>query len=158
MGEPNNFSAAHFGSHEAAREWLEMIRWPNGPSCPRCRTTEPGRRTARRGVYLCGDPACGQTFSVITNTIMERTKLPLHKWAMAFHLIAPENGNAVHRLQRALDVNYQTAWHLVGRIRAVIADNETGCAEAVVKAALSTPPKTMLGRDRQVRRQASAPS
>lgn len=30
-------SAPHFTDDTAAREYLEPIRWPNGPACPHCK-------------------------------------------------------------------------------------------------------------------------
>src|SRR3954447_16364238 len=117
----DSFSAPHFQSHDAAREWFESVRWPSGPTCPRCGTMEPGHRTERAGFYRCA--GCGRTFTVTTNPVMARSTLPLHKWAMGFHLMASSaGGSAVHQLRRALGVNYQPAWHLAGRIRAVMAD------------------------------------
>src|SRR4051812_40108455 len=150
----DSFSAPHFQTHEAARDWFESLRWPGGPTCPRCGTMEPDHRTERPRVYRCA--GCGQTFTVTTNTVMERSKLPLHKWVLGFHLVSAEDGIAVFQLRRALGVNYQTAWHLAGRIRAVMAESETGAADALVKAALNTAPKPTLGRDRQPRRHIGA--
>ena len=36
----NQFAAAHFHDEEAARQWFEAARWPNGPVCPKCGSTK----------------------------------------------------------------------------------------------------------------------
>ena len=38
-----------FVDENAAREFLESKRWPNGPVCPHCGSTEAYRLTAREG-------------------------------------------------------------------------------------------------------------
>src|SRR3954470_24021700 len=97
----DSFSAPHSQAHEAAREWFERVRWPGGPTCPRGGTMEPGHRTERAGFYRC--PGCDQTFTVTTNTVMERTRMPLHKWAMGFQIIASsEDGVTVPELDARL--------------------------------------------------------
>jgi hypothetical protein len=36
----NQFAATHFHDEEAARQWFETARWPNGPVCPKCGSTK----------------------------------------------------------------------------------------------------------------------
>jgi hypothetical protein len=31
----NQFAEPHFHDEEAARQWFEAARWPNGPICPK---------------------------------------------------------------------------------------------------------------------------
>jgi transposase-like protein len=48
---------------DEARETLERIRWPNGPVCPHCGSTEGHRKFKgkkhRPGVWKC-NAGCGQ--------------------------------------------------------------------------------------------------
>src|SRR5688500_15595100 len=37
-----------FKEEDAAREWLEASRWPNGPICPHCRIQEGVKPTRRQ--------------------------------------------------------------------------------------------------------------
>jgi transposase-like protein len=114
----NAFTAPHFQSHEAAREWFEQTRWPNGPVCPHCGTIGSAYKTKRPGLYRCAEPECRQDFTVTARTVMERSKVPLHKWAMAFYLMASsKKGVSAHQLHRALGLSYQTAWFVGHRIR-----------------------------------------
>ncbi len=50
---------------------------------------------------------------------MERSHIPLHKWALAFHLMAAsKKGVSAHQLMRMLGIgSYRTAWFMAHRIR-----------------------------------------
>jgi len=72
-----------FPDEETARVYLEDRLWPKGPVCPDCKS---GARvsalgtcaTRKAGFYRC--LACNFDFTIRTNTIFERSKVPLHKW------------------------------------------------------------------------------
>jgi len=121
--KPVLFTEPRFNNDDAAREHLESIRWPNGPVCPHCGGTERNSKItaqsengARPGLYFCGD--CRQQFTVTVGTVFERSKVPLHKWVLATHLIcASKKGMSAHQLHRTLCVTYKTAWFMSHRIR-----------------------------------------
>jgi hypothetical protein len=46
----NAFTAPHFATPEAAREWLENLRWPEGPICSHCGTIGRMVSLRREGV------------------------------------------------------------------------------------------------------------
>ena len=51
-------------------------------------------------------------------TVMERSKIALHKWLQAFHLIcSSKKGVSAHQLHRTLGVTYEAAWFMAHRIR-----------------------------------------
>lgn len=118
-----------FHNEDAAREWLEEKRWPNGPVCPRCGCTNVYKLTAkegskhpvRPGVYKC--PQCRKAktadqFTVRIGTIFEESKIPICKWLMAFHLMtSSKKGVSSHQLARELDITVKSAWFLSHRIR-----------------------------------------
>src|SRR3954453_17227008 len=67
---------------------------------------------------------CRKQFSVMVGTVMERSHVPLHKWALAFHLMAAsKKGMAAHQLHRMLKVTYKTAWFMAHRIREAMTDD-----------------------------------
>ncbi len=112
------FTEARFQSEEAAREHLEMVRWPNGAECPHCGGTERNVRIqgGRAGLWFCGD--CRTQFTVTVGTVFERSKVPLNKWLLANHLIcSSKKGMSAHQLHRLLGVTYKTAWFMAHRIR-----------------------------------------
>lgn len=114
-----NIYQPHFQNEEAAREKLESIRWPNGAECPHCgliNATKLTGKAHRKGAYQCN--ACRQQFTVTVGTVFERSKVPLHKWLLANHLIvASKKGISSHQLHRMLGVTYKTAWFMSHRIR-----------------------------------------
>lgn len=104
----------------AAREHLEGLLWPEGPVCPHCgmigeATLLKGKST-RPGVYKCRD--CERPFSVTVGTVFERSKIKLHVWVYATHLLtSSKKGISSHQLSRMLGVTYKTAWFMAMRIR-----------------------------------------
>lgn len=114
----NAFTASHFQSHEAARAWFEAQRWPEGPICPHCGSINRAYATKRPGLYRCAEPECREDFTVTMGTVMERSKIPLHKWAMGFYLMASsKKGISAHQLHRSLGIGYEAAWFMAHRIR-----------------------------------------
>jgi transposase-like protein len=114
----NAFVAPHFQSPENAREWLEKLRWPEGPICSHCGTINHAYKTKKPGWYRCAEKECRKDFTVTTGTVMERSHIPLNKWLMAFYLLnASKKGMSAHQLHRALRLDYKSAWFMCHRIR-----------------------------------------
>ncbi|HUF86272.1 MAG TPA: IS1595 family transposase [Thermohalobaculum sp.] len=120
-----------FHDDDAARRHLEAIRWPHGPVCPHCGNfdqdaiakIEGTKRSHRAGLYYCN--ACKGQFTVTVGTVMERSKVALHKWVLAFHLYAAsKKGMSAHQLHRMLGVTYKTAWFMAHRIREAMRDDD----------------------------------
>ena len=99
----NALVAPHFQSPEQAREWLEKLRWSEGPICSHCGTINHAYKTKKPGWYRCAEKECRKDFTVTTGTVMERSHIPLNKWLMAFYLLnASKKGMSAHQLHRAL--------------------------------------------------------
>ena len=114
----NAFVAYHFQSPENAREWLENLRWPEGPVCSHCGVINHAYKTKKPGWYRCAEKECRKDFTVTTGTVMERSHIPLNKWLMAFYLLnASKKGMSAHQLHRALRLDYKSAWFMCHRIR-----------------------------------------
>lgn len=119
-------SLAIFSDSEAARAYVEALRWPDGVMCVHCglvgsawriRTRDETLRTgARRGLWKCS--GCERQFTVSVGTILENAKLPLEKWVLAIHRICLERRGLSHReLQWTLQSSYKSARALGQRIR-----------------------------------------
>lgn len=126
-----NISAPMFHNDDAARAHLESIRWPEGPICPHCGNSDGASirllkgKSHRPGLFQCN--ACREHFTVTVGTVMERSKIPLHKWVLAFHLMnASKKGMSAHQLHRMLGVTYKTAWFLAHRVREAMTDGNPG--------------------------------
>ncbi len=113
-----------FWNEDKAREFLEKRRWPNGPVCPNCKTTNVYELTARpgsanpapSGTYMCRE--CVKKFTVRVGTVFEDSKLPICKWLVAFHLItSSKKGISSHQMARELGITVKSAWFLTHRIR-----------------------------------------
>ncbi|HEY1662334.1 MAG TPA: IS1595 family transposase [Verrucomicrobiae bacterium] len=109
-----------------ARMHLEGIRWPNGPVCPQCKSSnvyEMQGMSIRPGLRRCRE--CKKQFTVTVGTIFEDSHLPLSIWIQAFHLIcASKKGISSLQLQRNLGLgSYRTAWYLSHRIRLAMKTN-----------------------------------
>ncbi len=78
-------------------------------------------KSHRAGQFQCN--ACRTSFSVTLGTVMEDSHLPLHKWALAFRLMASsKKGVSAHQLHRTLGITYKTAWFLGHRLREAMRD------------------------------------
>src|SRR3954462_9817331 len=104
----------------AAAEYLETLRWPNGPVCPHCGESERkpyALKSKTRRLWKC--PACRKQYTVTVGTIFESSHIPLHKWLWAFYLLcASKKGMSALQLQRMLKLgSYRTALFMCHRIR-----------------------------------------
>lgn len=118
------FEEAHFQNSEAARDYLEGIRWPDGPVCPHCGclgTATKLNAKRRAGLYKCN--ACRKQFTVTVGTVFERSHIPLDRWLQAVYLLcSSKKGMSSHQLHRSLGVTYKTAWFMTHRIREAMRD------------------------------------
>lgn len=114
------FNQPHFQNPEAAREYLEALRWANGIVCPHCGVIDKFYKLTgsahRPGLYKCSE--CREQFSVTVGTVFESSKIKLHVWLQACHLMsASKKGVSAKQLERMLGVSYKTAWFMSHRIR-----------------------------------------
>jgi transposase-like protein len=126
MSAPS-LNAPYFHDDDAAREYLQSIRWPDGPVCPHCGVIgnhyQLEGKAHRKGLYKCCEKECRKQFSVTVGTVFERSHIPLSKWlAAAYLLCSSKKGISAHQLHRTLGVTYKTAWFLAHRIRFAMAD------------------------------------
>lgn len=117
--------ALHFNDPGKAREYLESVRWPDGPVCPHCggfkKIYKLRGKSTRPGVYKCG--CCRKQFTVTAATILERSKRPLHIWLKAAYLLFSSSQSiSAHQLHRILGISYKSAWFLTNRIREAMTD------------------------------------
>ena len=103
-----------------AREWLEGQIWAHGRFCPHCGVVDQSTlmqgKTTRPGLYQCN--ACREPFTVTVGTLYERSKIPLHKWLAATHLLmAGKKGISALEIGRMLSISKKSSWFLMHRIR-----------------------------------------
>ena len=110
---------AMFPDEKTAETWFEKQRWERSSVfCPRCGGCDKIKATADRKPmpYWCGD--CRKHFSVRTGTLMERSKIPFHKWAVAIFLVTTNlKSVSSMKLHRDLGITQKSAWFMLHRIR-----------------------------------------
>ncbi len=106
-----------FPNEDAARRWFETTRWANGRRCPHCHGNHTHEvKNAKPMPYRCKD--CRRYFSVRTGTTLERSKVPLRKWAFAIYLyVSHVKGLSSMKLHRDIKVTQKTAWYMMQRLR-----------------------------------------
>jgi transposase-like protein len=126
-----------FTDPDKAAEYLESVRWPDGPRCPHCGEHErkPYRLAkSQRRLWKCA--ACRKQFTVTVGTIFHGSHIPLNKWLAAFYLLcSSKKGMSAHQLHRMLNITYKSAWFMCHRIRYAMEqppfqDRMTGIVEA----------------------------
>src|ERR1700728_4768075 len=75
----------HFADLNIAHDFFAKMRWPNGPVCPRCGSTQVHYMPKYRR-YSCSKNHDGRQFTVKTGSVMEDSPMGLDKWATAFWL------------------------------------------------------------------------
>ena len=118
-----------YHDNDAARRYLESIRWPDGPYCPHCGVFDGvhrlGGKAGAAGLLHCR--TCRKKFTITVGTLFERSHIPLHKWMLATHFLsASKKGISAHQLHRMLGVTYKTAWFMAHRIREAMRESKPG--------------------------------
>src|SRR5437588_1283576 len=126
MQTPELLSHPAYHDEDAARVYLEQTRWPEFVVCPLCGSPEKISRlegeSMGKGWWYCGQ--CQDKFTVRVGTVMERSHIALHKWLLAFRLMASsKKGCSAHQLHRTLGITYKSAWFLAHRIREAMRPN-----------------------------------
>jgi len=67
-----------YGNNEKCRAYLEKLRWGKTVKCTKCNSTNVVKLKKQVGRYHCN--VCKTTFSVISDTIFEESRLPLPTW------------------------------------------------------------------------------
>ena len=114
----------YFPTRKDAVEFLETVRWPDGPVCPYCGRV--GASRLRDDVrFKCNNRACNISYSATVGTLMEGTKLDLRYWFAAIYLIM-EPGPLIsgRRLARRLGINKNTGCRIVALVSEWVYDPE----------------------------------
>ena len=105
-----------FPTEKAATAWFESVIWPDGRHCPKCGSLRTSEASHAKMPYWCTD--CRSYFSVKTGTAMQRSKIPLRKWAIAIYLcLTSLKSVSSMKLKRDIGVSQPTAWFMLHRIR-----------------------------------------
>ena len=108
-----------FGTEEKAREWIEERRWPDGPVCPHCGTSEVQSNIKHPTMtHRCRQCKGKPMFSMKTGTAMEGSKIKYRHWAVGIYLFTTNiKGISSMRLHRELGIGQKAAWFMLHRLR-----------------------------------------
>src|ERR1043165_687450 len=112
----------HF-TPEVADAYVASIKWPSGPCCSACGSTNvlyKGR------VARCRERGCRKKSRLTASTIMHDTHLRLDQWCVAVWMIVNcRNGVSSHEIHRSIGARQQSCWHLLHRVRHILAQSTT---------------------------------
>ena len=110
--------ADRFRDEDTAREWIESVRWPQGPYCPYCGSFHVQCSIKHKTMtHRCRDCPNKAMFTVRTGSVMEGSKLKHRAWAVGIYLF-PVNIKGVSSIQfhRELGIEQKTAWFMLHRL------------------------------------------
>lgn len=109
---------------DTARTYIEKRRWPEGITCPKCQAKFARITIRAGGYYRCN--ACDLDFTVRTNTIFERSHIPLHKWLYVMYLLVTDRkGISSLQLSKEIGITQKSAWFMLRRIREACGNDNT---------------------------------
>ena len=107
---------------ECVRKLYEL-KTANGWTCPKCGAPAPSPLLKRRKVQ-CQKRSHQE--AATKGTAMYRSHIPLQKWFVAIYLVANDKrGASAWSLAGELEVKWESAYYLLQRVRAMMA--ESGC-------------------------------
>ena len=105
-----------FPTEDTARQWFEQMFWNGERCCGHCGSLRTCKASHAYMPYWCSD--CRSYFSVRTGTLLESSRVPLRKWAIAIYLeITSLKSVSSMKLHRDIGVSQPTAWFMLHRIR-----------------------------------------
>lgn len=105
-------------NHKDYLATLEKIRWNGKPECPYCGSNNA---TAYKNEHRYHCNQCFTSYSVTVGTLFHKTYVDLQKWFVAIRLVLSSSGGiSVRKLAKEIDVNKNTAYYMLERIRKAI--------------------------------------
>ena len=105
-----------FPDNRATIDYFTGIRFPEGVTCPKCKGKDVKQRKKNPKFYHC--LLCNYSFSILKDTIFEKSSTDLSKWFYAIYLfnIAKIDISATN-FHREIGVTYKCAWRILSQIK-----------------------------------------
>jgi len=104
-----------FDTEESILQFL-VNHWHNGViSCKHCGSQKIYKRKKMPKLYMC--KICNNHFSLLSNTVFERSSTDLRKWFYIMFAYYKNPKLRALRIKDELDVTYKTAWKMVHDIK-----------------------------------------
>jgi len=154
---------SRFPDEESCEDFIKSYRERAGIFCKTCKSITKHYWYSGSKFFECSH--CRRRSSLKSGTVMERSKLPLHTWLLAFMFMsATKKGFSCLEFQRQLGLSrYETAFKLMHKIRAVMGKRDglytltdmVEYDECYVEVATSKKVRKNLKRGKGSQRQAS---
>jgi transposase-like protein len=114
----------YFSDEQVCIDTIAALRWPNGPECPKCGSTEHYYLATQKR-WKCRK--CAKQFSVKVGTIFEDSPISLDKWLTAlWMLVNCKNGISSYEVGRDLGITQKSAWFVLHRLRLALQTGSIG--------------------------------
>lgn len=117
----------YFTDERTCYEFLESLRWEEGPVCPHCGSTKKPYNVKPRGKfkdipsYRCSEKECDLPFTVRTGSIFQGSRVELKKWFQAaYELSISKKGISSVELADRIGVSQKTGWLLNHKLREML--------------------------------------
>jgi len=109
-----------FSDDAACARYLELVRWPDGFTCPKCGHAEEPYRFPTRSSVVLRCRKCKANTSLTAGTVMQSSHTPLSVWFWGAYLMTTETpGQSAVQFQRQLGLSrYETAFQILHKLRA----------------------------------------
>ena len=124
-----------FPNQHECIDYLEGVRWRDGPHCPYCGSIKVARKceNKRVGRWNCYD--CHSSFNVLQGTVMQGTRIPLQKWFVGIALmINAKKSLSSCQMSRDLGMKQKACWVMMQRIRKAMSTEEVELLKGIIEA------------------------
>lgn len=111
----------HFLTEKSCYEYLYRMKWPEGYRCSKC-LHDAFYVIMSRGYPLYECKKCGHQTTLTVGTIFEKTRTDITIWFGAIFLVVQDINVPTASIANELDINYETAWTMVSKIRKALAN------------------------------------
>lgn len=107
----------NFPDEQSCKTHLKNIRENEGVFCKKCESTTKHWWLEKVGKFQCSE--CNSRTNLKSGTIMENSKVSLHKWFLCIHyMTSTKKPISCLELQRQLEIpDYITIWKMMNKIR-----------------------------------------
>jgi len=130
---PANYSEFRrmFPDNDACLQYLRKLRWPDTFICPSCGIKKEAW-TQTRNRLVCS--SCRHQTSITTNTIFDKTRIPLTKWfKLAWHMTTAKFYFSATTYQQELEISYRTVWVMMQRYRVAMSHSNRNSLTGTVE-------------------------
>lgn len=121
-----------FGTEEKCRQFLIDKRWNGVPTCNHCNNKYMNYFITSRNIWKCS--SCKRQFRVTKDMVFESSKLNLKIWFKAiYYFVTFKRGLSSCQLAKLLEIEQRTAWFMLHRLRAVIANENESILSGIVE-------------------------